>query len=462
MLVVLAITSIILLSVNMIFSSLSSAVSLGSGQSQVLATGRAVGDYLYDDFKHMVGPGNGGFLVIVNRQVNPALLPTDTTTTTVRDDQIFFIRDRAGLNPVAGYGTTYTINQALNASYVRVWYGHGSEYDGNLPAGAPAHYTYYGPGPFTNLPSPGLTATAPNGFACQWVLGRQALFLNGSGTSGSLTDRNTYALASADPIILHSTANASLIFGATDDIQTSLTTLTSRLRTAPTIPSSGEHYNASNPCYYRWAQAMSFLGNPIVVRRLPYAYHNLAGPAGSNTTADAFNMKDFLAGTIAQTHACCACSVSDFIVDFAATTNATHPNEPDYWGDTNGDPVADGSTKWYGMTAWPNDGLGAVARPTGNATTNYPDPTLTGARYDPFTQITDPAIGTQMDNIFVFEHGDVGRRDTNTSTNPQPVSSAWPYLIRIRYRVHDPAGKVIGADGLPGRLFEQILYVNRN
>lgn len=41
------------------------------------------------------------------------------------------------------------------------------------------------------------------------------------------------------------------------------------------------------------------------------------------------------------------------------------------------------------------------------------------------------------------------------------VTGNWPWLVRIRYRVHDPKGRVIGVDGDAGYQFERIIAVNR-
>ena len=37
----------------------------------------------------------------------------------------------------------------------------------------------------------------------------------------------------------------------------------------------------------------------------------------------------------------------------------------------------------------------------------------------------------------------------------------WPYLLRIRYRLHDGAGRLAGADSVQGIWFEQVLRVDR-
>jgi hypothetical protein len=454
MLVVLAIMTIILLAINMVFSSLSAAVTLGSGQSQVLASGRAIGDYLYDDFKHMVGPGSGGFLVIYNRTVsNSTLLPTDTTTlsATIRDDQIIFIRDRAGLNPIcppcglpwqASNGNTYSAPAATNAAYLRVFYGHGSEYDDN---------TTYGPGPHL------VSGTGPNGYAFQWCLARQALFLNAK--VGDATDLAANALPS--PAGASVTAGY-LYSGLTDSVPTSLPTLDNFLRSTvnPNIPpgATGDSYAANA---VQLLYGLNGNGNcALLVRRLPYAYTNGQLAGGVSVQGASLNTNDFSSTSttvlcqppsptpvppqnkVAPTHAFLAGGVSDFIVDFAACTNAAHPNEPDF-------NTTDGSIQWYGMSANGTDNVATF--PT---SAQYPAPSI--MRYYPQTGANS--------NTYFFEHGDVGMNGIKAGSPATTTAklSAWPFLIRIRYRVHDTAGKVIGADGNPGRLFEQILYVNRN
>jgi hypothetical protein len=102
------------------------------------------------------------------------------------------------------------------------------------------------------------------------------------------------------------------------------------------------------------------------------------------------------------------------------------------------------------------DGENPTVTTNGNITVVWYDP-LTSApnynasfRYQAYTKIDANTA------ICVFEHG-----DTDSSTSGSGPQSDWPYMIRVRYRVHDAGAKISGSDGYPGRLFEQLLYVNR-
>ena len=61
------------------------------------------------------------------------------------------------------------------------------------------------------------------------------------------------------------------------------------------------------------------------------------------------------------------------------------------------------------------------------------------------TALSPPGLYSSGDS-FVFRPG--------SGTN-------WPYLIRIRYRIHDVGNRVADTSGVPGRVFEHIMSVNR-
>ncbi|MBL4700794.1 MAG: prepilin-type N-terminal cleavage/methylation domain-containing protein [Phycisphaeraceae bacterium] len=134
--------------------------------------------------------------------------------------------------------------------------------------------------------------------------------------------------------------------------------------------------------------------------------------------------------SIAQMHPYFMNNVSDFIVEFAG----------DY--DGSGKIDLDGSNiKWYGLgVALPN----AIGEPFGQLSTD-----------DPRT-ITKPYIDTNTatKRVVIFNHKD---------------TTYWPKLLRIRYRLHDPKGRLLGIDvdaagvvkddGEPGKWFEVIVKV---
>ncbi|MEX0775603.1 MAG: hypothetical protein WD042_07790 [Phycisphaeraceae bacterium] len=159
-----------------------------------------------------------------------------------------------------------------------------------------------------------------------------------------------------------------------------------------------------------------------------YAYYVAVNRLRVNPTPSGSNMESW---RIAQMHPYLAGNVSDFIVEFAADVAAPKDGSVDL--DTSG------NIKWYNgfddettLSAW-NGG-----------NTNYFPMTINGS-------------GSTTDYSFVWRHDD----DATTE------ASLWPHLIRVRYRMHDFAGKVAGAGqdnaGKPygGVWFEQIIKVNR-
>ena len=65
---------------------------------------------------------------------------------------------------------------------------------------------------------------------------------------------------------------------------------------------------------------------------------------------------------------------------------------------------------------------------------------------------------TNGTTAFVWRHDDEGGALTGEPTT-QP--SFWPYLLRIRYRVHDSRGRINSCDNQHGIWFEHIVRVNR-
>lgn len=129
---------------------------------------------------------------------------------------------------------------------------------------------------------------------------------------------------------------------------------------------------------------------------------------------------EFKSWQIAQMHPMLAMHVSDFVVEFAA--------------DANNDGVLDetsGTINWYGLDREPS-----------------------WSNYDP--TVGNPNGPQGSDAVaFTFRHD---------------YADNWPYLIRIRYRVHDANGYLqefegdpyaAGGEPVPGKWFEQIIRVNR-
>src|SRR5688572_15441461 len=93
MLVAVAITLVMVLFLNQIFTSIAGTVTLGVATSDIIQANAFFTKQLGDDAEAMTGPLENGFLVILQYQVNNAKLRAeDTTSTTLRSDQIIWIR----------------------------------------------------------------------------------------------------------------------------------------------------------------------------------------------------------------------------------------------------------------------------------------------------------------------------------------------------------------------------------
>lgn len=162
---------------------------------------------------------------------------------------------------------------------------------------------------------------------------------------------------------------------------------------------------------------------------------------------------------IAQTHAHLANNVSDFIVEFAGDYTAPVGII---------DKDASGDIKWYGY--WHNNSTELRRDPLAPGSTTDYDSSQPDVYIPVGLTYYDPAPGiANGDATFVF---------------PDSDPTEWPYLIRIRYRMHDAEGRIVSAnsarltngtidddnDGdineedeatVNGQWFEQIIKVNR-
>jgi|GEM_PF-4538628 len=408
-----AITALLILAINQVFSSVSKAVRIGIGASEVLQNSRILGDQLERDFKTQRKPTEGGFMVIVNNDISANVLPEDAETSTpkrmVRSDQIAFIRARnSDEQPIAPGADDRYDAAPTAATDIRVFYGHGMRTDPN------------GTGPSTS----GLgTADGPNEFASQWILCRQALFLdltintrsitgfpspwysNGATQSSNLANVSTPLSAPELNSGLCDVANRAL---TGDSDSNGVVSLNNR-------PGSGAGSDIlwadeSPSEYYLRAKKYMFVNERIRVNPLP------------DTTS-------YEAWRVGQMHSYLAGHVVDFVVEFA--------------GDYDGSPGIDTNSStheiiWYSMKNPPPT--------TANGFVDSTNSTLPDSTNGQPIQ-ANTSLPAAADYIFTFRHG-------SGSTN-------WPYLIRIRYRLVDSKGQIAGADGEPGRWFEQIMKVKQ-
>ncbi len=182
-------------------------------------------------------------------------------------------------------------------------------------------------------------------------------------------------------------------------------------------------------------------------------------------------MNNLAAWQVAQMHGLLASNVSDFIVDFAADldndVNNTIDTNPLYvaGNDVHGRAYAAipaGAITWYTSPRFANT--------PGTANYDSLEPLTLAANAGwpagtPYSSTNGPYYGAAghanaNGGAYVFRHD-----DTQAWVSGDPNNSKWPYLLRIRYRMHDKdslltAGQAAGTLA-PGRWQELIVPVNR-
>ncbi len=403
----------------------------------------------------------------------------------VRSDQLtFFIAQRDLANekfaPLTPGSTTSFHYPTLDDEppYARVWYGHGlrTTPNGQSVVGSLGQEV----------------AGNPNRLANQWILGRQALVMAAPYNAAGSQIPNS----GGNPITVYAstTSTLALVVGTNfplggPTVQNGLTDLTIRPLTYPAGQSPTNPVNAliartstvpgNNYALYT-DQAKNLYDSRVIDNGILVftggsdARRLWINPRPSN---DDGAMTSLAAWQVAQMHGLLASNVSDFIVDFAADINNdglidTLPDNgggyyddgtsPDLF-DRNYAPIPAGSIVWYTSPRFANyrggtNGYDSTEPLTLSADTNWASGT-------PYSSVNGPyhnAAGVANANggAFVFRHD-----DTQAWTTGDPNSSKWPYMLRIRYRMHDKdslltAGQAAGTLA-PGRWQEIILKVNR-
>jgi len=245
----------------------------------------------------------------------------------------------------------------------------------------------------------------PNRVGTNWILGRQALMLSENSSNGASIFAATAQYNSPGTGL----GGSPLFMGMTDICKQTLLQITDDLALAV------------NQADYR-ARAYNYA---FITQRLR------ANPIPSGTTFETWR--------IGQMHPVFMENVSDFVVEFAADVTDDPNiliNDPNIPGPDDGqidiNPTT-GNVEWYG--------LGHVPAAS-NWTNNYP--TSPGSPYAPFG-------ANEVRWVFRHDYGD-----------------NWPYMIRIRYRLHDPNGRFeenIGdsatSETQSGKWFEQIFSVRK-
>jgi len=412
LLVAISVSLGLILFVGQIMDTTTDAISSGFDTSELLQNSRVLTEALDSDALLMQGPSGNGVLMIASQTVPSRVLESDQTDADVRADQIMFIRFRGSLEPLCPGSSNNYSNNTGSAGYVRVWYGHCQQVQRNGLAAS------------TNAK---LGEAGVNRFASKWVLGRQAIFLASSPTTTQLYSS-------------HPTGSTNL--GARYDAQ---------LKGA-----AGAYFTDAGGCPYKktgqsGSEPMGRLYhglNDVVDQTLAELDADIH-PAGALDTAIAaeylyvkerlhVNPEPELGNLepwrIGQMHPQMLRNVSDITIEFAGD----YVDDIDEDGDPmttelDGKPDVDGSGNliWYSV-----DNI-----PVGPVTTPFELPGI-------INPLASTAINSGTDaTVFIF-----------TRSNP----NAWPYFIRMRYRMHDRNGKMTGSDGEPGRIIEQVIGVNRN
>lgn len=454
MMVALAITTFVVLVVNQLFNGVIQTVGRGTQAGEILQRSRAFDEQIateteliisggrqpatepYDWYGRMVGPKGrepgqpGGFLVVVQRLITNVPVTIDDQlklnyTNNVRSDQLMFIYDqqpmfdqtgKKRLPPLApaninSYGGDM-IN-SINSDYVRIWYGHVLQ----VPDGVPADT--YPPASISQIDLGNQTADNPNALAQDWVLGRHAMFLMKDGI-------NPITSVAYTPFGIH--INGVTAFSGLNGISGS-----------PARTWNGIADVSS-------ATLQDLTGNPLQVVGMPVASatqyqaqilsvgHAFFPLLTSGKPASGM-MRPI---ETAASHTYFMGGVSDFIVEWAGdvvTGESFIPTAASIAAGPDGelDRDEDGRIKWYTHSPYSNPVLAVGGLPANNinAPVTYPVPTRPSPNQYPPYNTTPPA---RADAAFVWQH------------EGSPGFTSWPWMLRIRYRLHDRRGQFEGRE----------------
>jgi len=312
-------------------------------------------------------------------------------------------------------------------------------------------------------------------YANRWQLGRQALLLaddddNPNNTPSWDTGNTVYAQGPVHnaSVVNRGGGSAGLFEGYTDVVDLSLNRYTGEHRydsdsgewLAPWIPAEGDEKPPGEPGTYSHAEV-----NQIYLNQM------FAFPAGGdNVTRLRFRpqARNALAPEdVAQKHPHLASNVSDFVVQFAADLNnnglvdrmADQGNDGsvvddllDNFGSWSGDSASNPQWDQHGEIIWydaqlledlaaseadfwehPWHDIGEY-RDGAQWDGDEEDPLIIGQGNNPGEVNNYPILANR--GAFVFRYNDY-RDDPG-----EPGNSMWPYLVRIRYRVHDESGEL--------------------
>lgn len=513
LLVAISIVVVMLFLMNQVFFSTSQAVGQGVGLSRVMDDSRAMMQQFARDAALMIGPdgklidgtpsgsSQGGVLIILQKRVM-ATVPdrfSGEKRREVRSDQLVFIRTVDGETPLAP-ATTNSYTNTNSAPFARVWYGHGRR---TAPNGSDDDMD---PGLGDNVTKTnGHYLGAPlgrNELASQWILCRQALQLFpgtdqnqpgippihynggwitcGHDTGASLGELNGYGNSS-----IPNTLRLNMYMGFSDSAWFAYE---GDSRYGGMVGGRASDYPNWTPAAAQY-RLWSSLNDPQYVERAvvnyTYGYKQLrVNPKPEYKNPSETSQYDYAAWQVAQMHPYLMARVSDFIVEFAG--DYFDNDGPMYLGQADGridtdvaasGVDADGTEYRYGggNIVWytsPVEGYSNAPGPTNNKFTlkqpiSYRMP-KSGMLKDVMELNPNGGVlkvgGTDIphaNTAFVFRHDDEAI-DRNGNGRLEPEDCRWPYLIRLRWRMHDPTNRLWDpADGEAGKWFEQIIAVPR-
>lgn len=435
LLVTIAVVSIMMFLVNKLFNDTATAVTTGTQASEILGNSMAINRAIQEDARYMIGPSttDPGLLVIVTKEVSRAVPmpdpqnagPLRITETDLRTDQLLFIRTPSNsgtLEPLTPAGSSgFAGDSGVAAEHARIWYGHVDRTDND--------------GTLSSSDTLVSATDGPNWLGFNWILGRQALLLPSSTTAQAKVNGVDWDSELDDDGSLgyydgNTWSDKQNYMGLAD---------ISRRELYRSNPSGSSQYvifsdNAENSTPHSDVSNDEPLG--LFYNSMPQATYesravDMAFSGGRLRTNPYPASGEFYSWEIGQMHPYFAENISEFVVQFAADVN----NNGRIDRSRNGGADTSGDIWWYDGTA--------DRRPT--------------VAYDP--AVSSPS-GDNADYAFVWRHDD---RPT-----PNATDSDWPYLIRIRYRIHDERGRftstrnVGGVDErISGQWFEVIIPVNR-
>jgi len=342
---------------------------------------------------------------------------------------LLFIRASDNLVPLCpkststfSAATASTVAPPSGSPYARVWYGHllRTKPDGSSDSGAILGDTKNG---------------SANRLGINWILGRQAMLLAdqlntlsasticvNDGNGHSDPQGNAYGHGGGEldtgNTILGYAGSHKLYEGLSDVAEGGLPTIRDNKKENG---SSGSNGNGNGG---RWGANRKAKKWKVEALATTFSTERLR----VNPTPSAASLTSNSSERIAQMHAYMMSNVSDFIVEFAG----------DYASPTGIDTDASGNIIWYGLGA-----------------TDLLDNDNTNDEPDPFYE----ALSTSnADKAYYFRNG-----ASKYVTSSLATVTNWPYLIRIRYRLHDrKGGFASSSDGATGMWFEQIIKVPRD